>query len=187
MQCGSKSVKILAFLWIQHILTYAGELRFAPFPDIGQENYKQKWLWTNLIHIFWTLTAKRFHGYYLSDFTLNIFGYDPFGNKMQISTIFCEMICRPAAAMILPTTIFLIAHLNRDTWIFFRVTSKLTRCYLFDIQLLEKWKRMIFVTPRRSFLWLLLDGQAANFWLKQAVHIPKALHVRVHLRYFAPF
>ena len=118
MQCGSKSVKILAFLWIQHILTYAGKSRFALFPDIGQENYNQRWLWTNLIHIFWTLTAKRFHGYYLSDFTLNIFGYDPFGNKMQISTIFCEMICRPAAAMILPTTIFLIAHLNCDTWIF---------------------------------------------------------------------
>ena len=74
----------------------------------------------------------------------------------------------------------------------FRVTSKLTRCYLFDIQLLEKWKRMIFVTPRRSFLWLLLDGinfpgQAANFCLKQAVYIPKALHGRVHLRYLAPF
>ena len=60
--------------------------RFAPFPDIWQENYRQKWLWTHLIHIFWTLTAKRFHGYYLSDFKLNIFGYDPFGNKMQIST-----------------------------------------------------------------------------------------------------
>ena len=118
MQCGSKSVKILAILWIQHILTYAGKSRFALFPDIGQENYNQRWLWTNLIHIFWTLTAKRFHGYYLSDFTLNIFGYDPFGNKMQISTNFCEMICRPAAAMILPTTIFLIAHLNCDTWIF---------------------------------------------------------------------
>ena len=65
--------------------------------------------------VFWTLTAKRFHGYYLSDFTLNIFGYDPFGNKTQISTNFCELICRPAAATILLTTIFHIAHLNRDT------------------------------------------------------------------------
>ena len=38
---------------------------------------------------------------------------------------------------------------------FFRVKSKLTRCYLFDIPYLDKWKWMILVTQRRSFLWLL--------------------------------
>ena len=79
----------MAILLVQHILTFAGKSRFLN-PD-------------------W------FYGYYLSDFTLNIFGYDPFGNKTQISTNFCELICRPAAATILLTTIFHIAHLNRDT------------------------------------------------------------------------
>ena len=160
-----------------------------PFPDIEEEYYRQKWLWTHLIHIFWTLTAKRIHGYYLSDFTLNIFVYDPFGNKMHKFLWNDLLACcgHDFADNNLPYSSFEPWYPN-----FFRVTSKLTRCNLFDIQLLEKRKRMIFVTPRRSFLWLLLDGinfpgQAANFCLKQAVHIPKALHVRVHLRYLAPF
>ena len=97
-----------------------------------------------------------------------------------------KIIRRLAAVTILMPPTFHIAHLKRYVHKFSEVPQKLTCCERFGLQLLLNTE-YIFVTPERRSEGLFLDemnfsGETIDFRLKHAIHIPKAMHLRLKMK-----